>query len=109
MPSPGNIFANIPRDLPEELITVLATSAAVRIERIVSEGHASPDGFWYDQSQDELVILLQGAAHLRLEGMNQLTELLPGDYLSIPAHTRHRVEWTTPDGPTIWLAVHFTA
>jgi cupin 2 domain-containing protein len=109
MPSPCNIFADIPRDLPEELNTVLATSAAVRIERIVSEGHASPDGFWYDQSQDEFVILLQGAAHIRLEGTNQLAELVAGDYLSIPAHTRHRVEWTTPDCPAVWLAIHFTA
>lgn len=109
MPFHCNIFADIPRNLPEELITVLANSAAVRIERIVSEGHASPDGFWYDQLQDEFVILLQGAAHIRLEGMNQLAELVPGDYLSIPAYTRHRVEWTAPDGPTVWLAVHFTA
>lgn len=107
MTSPQNIFANIPRDLPEELCTALAASAAVRIERIVSQGHASPDDFWYDQPQQEFVILLQGAAHVRFDGVDAPTELVPGDYISIPAHTRHRVEWTTPDGPTIWLAVHY--
>jgi cupin 2 domain-containing protein len=103
-----NIFANVPLDLSEEQCEPLAASAAVRIERIISHGHASPDGFWYDQLRQEFVVLLQGAANIRFEGVAELAELVPGDYISIPAHTRHRVEWTTPDGPTVWLAVHFS-
>ncbi len=102
-----NIFLNIPTELPEELCEILARSSSVRVERIISYGHASPKGFWYDQPQQEWVILLQGAAHIRFEDGDILVELTSGDYASIPAHSRHRVEWTTPDGPTIWLAVHF--
>lgn len=77
------------------------------VERIVSQGHASPGGFWYDQEQHEWVIVLKGKATLRFEADDKLLEMGPGDYLNIPAHKRHRVEWTTPEEPTIWLAVHY--
>ncbi len=100
-----NIFRDISRDLSDEVFQTLLQSDSVRIERIVSSGHASPEGFWYDQDQPEWVIVLQGAARLRMN--DAIIDLHPGDYLLIPAHTRHRVEWTTPDEPTIWLAVHF--
>jgi cupin 2 domain-containing protein len=100
-----NLYADLPRSLPDELITTLLESANVRIEKIVSHGHASPEGFWYDQDQYEWVVVLKGAARLRLE--EQAVELRPGDFINIPAHQRHRVEWTTPDEPTIWLAVHY--
>lgn len=100
-----NLFADIPAHLPEEFFQTLADSTHVRIERIVSHGHASPEGFWFDQDQPEFVILLCGVARLRLEGDN-LVEMKPGDFINIPAHRRHRVEWTTPDEPTVWLAVH---
>jgi cupin 2 domain-containing protein len=103
----GNLFAEIPSDLPEELFETLAAAASCRVERIVSRGHASPPGFWYDQDQHEWVVVLRGAARLRIEGRPEALELKPGDYVSIPAHQRHRVEWTTPEGPTIWLAVHY--
>lgn len=102
----GNLFAAIPPSLPAELVETLASSAAVRVERIVSRGHARDDGFWYDQARDEFVLLVAGAARLRFEG-DEPVELRAGDYLTIPAHRRHRVEWTTPDGPTVWLAVHY--
>jgi cupin 2 domain-containing protein len=75
----------------------------VRIERIVSHGHASPGGFWYDQDRHEWVVVLTGAARLRFD--DDIVELKPGDFATIPAHTKHRVEWTTPDEPTVWLAV----
>ena len=101
-----NVFANIPDDLPEELIQVLMSEPGVRIERIVSLGHASPEGFWYDQDQHEWVCLLKGAARLRFE--DHSIDMKPGDFIDIPAHKRHRVEWTTPDEPTIWLGVHYT-
>ena len=100
-----NLFADFPSNLREELVKVLAFGAAVRIERIVSHGHASPDDFWYDQDQHEWVVVLKGAATLRFE--DETVEMKPGDFLNIPAHRRHRVEWTTPDEPTVWLAVFY--
>lgn len=102
-----NIFQNIPAALPEELVDVLQAGRGVRIERIVSRGHRSPAGFWYDQPQDEWVLLVRGAARLSIEGQDQPVELKPGDFLKISAHQRHRVEWTDPGQPTIWLAVHY--
>jgi len=100
-----NVFATLPANLPEELFTTLLQTTGIRIERIVSQGHQSPDGFWYDQPTGEWVIVLNGAARVDFEG--HTVEMGPGDYVDIPAHTKHRVAWTTPDEPTIWLAVHY--
>jgi cupin 2 domain-containing protein len=100
-----NLFQSIPADLREEFVEALLAASGVRIERIVSRGQASPEGFWYDQDHHEFVVLLQGAARLRFD--DESVEMKPGDWIDIPAHRRHRVEWTTPDGPTIWLAVFF--
>lgn len=102
-----NLFADIPGHLPNELFTTLLQSPNVRIERIVSHGHTSPDGFWFDQSSHEWVLVLQGAARLRFEDHETAVEMKTGDWLHIPAHRKHRVEWTTTDEPTIWLAVHY--
>jgi cupin 2 domain-containing protein len=77
------------------------------MERIVSQGHTSPPGFWYDQASTEWVILLQGAARLKFEDSSEL-ELRPGDFIEIPKHRRHRVEWTDVQQQTIWLAIHQT-
>jgi len=101
----SNLFADLPQPLPEELFNTLLQAGDVRIERIVSHGHASPAEFWYDQDQGEWVIVLKGAARLQFE--DSLIELAPGDFLNIPAHQKHRVDWTTPDEPTIWLAVFY--
>jgi cupin 2 domain-containing protein len=101
----SNLFANLPVKLPTELITTLLEADNLRIERIVSHGHASPPGFWYDQDQHEWVIVLQGSARLSMEGI--VRELQPGDFINIPAHIKHRVEWTTPDEPTVWLALFY--
>jgi cupin 2 domain-containing protein len=100
-----NLF-DIPTDLDSEQITTLLASRHVRIERIVSRGHASPPGFWYDQPDSEWVVVLAGSAAVRFEGEPAPRELKRGDHLRIPAHSRHRVEWTAPNEPTIWLAVH---
>lgn len=102
----SNLFHDIRETLPEELIQVLQTGRGIRIERIISQGHASPEGFWYDQPEDEWVILLRGAARLRFENAQTFT-LAPGDHVSIPAHTKHRVDWTDPNAQTVWLAVHY--
>lgn len=77
----------------------------MHIERIISKGHSTPEGEWYDQDQDEWVLLLQGKAVLSFED-NSTINLASGDYLYIPAHERHRVEWTDPNGDCIWLAIH---
>lgn len=89
----------------EEIIETLCAHGNVRIERIISHGHASPEGFWYDQEQHEWVMLLEGTATLRFE--DEVVALKPGDHVYIAAHRKHRVDWTTPDSATIWLAVHF--
>lgn len=101
-----NLFADVPVNLPEELVETLVRSPVCRIERIVSHGHVSPEAFWYDQAENEWVTLLQGAATLRLE--NEIVEMKPGDAINIPARMRHRVDWTTPDEPTVWLAVYYS-
>jgi cupin 2 domain-containing protein len=103
---PRSLYAGIPAHLSEELLDVLVAAPGARVERIVSRGHASPAGSWYDQDSDEFVLLVRGRAGLRLEGEGEPTVLEPGDHLTIPAHARHRVEWTDPDGDTVWLAVH---
>ena len=102
-----NLLHPLPGDLTEEVFTALLRHDAVRIERIVSNGHASPDGFWYDQDENEWVIVLKGAARLQFEDTS--VDMKLGDFVNIPAHKKHRVEWTTPDEPTIWLAVFFTS
>jgi cupin 2 domain-containing protein len=106
-PFSTNIFAEIPERLPEELFDRILKQDNIVIERIVSNGHVTPSGQWYDQAGDEWVILLQGEATLLFEKNHQFVRLTPGDYLLIPAQTRHRVEWTLPDFNTVWLAVHF--
>src|SRR5437764_1772562 len=95
-----NLFAEIPAVLPEELVQTLLSRSTFRIERIVSLGHTSPEGFWYDQETHEWVLLVSGAARLLLEGDGPL-DLRPGTFVNIPAHQRHRVEWTDPARPTI--------
>lgn len=101
-----NIFKNIPEQLPEEQIECLFKRNGIHFERILSKGHSTPTGQWYDQTDDEWVILLQGQAVILYEKDKQRIHLTAGDYLLIPAHTRHRVEWTPPDINTIWLAAH---
>jgi len=104
----GNLFAALPRQaLPEEIVLQLAATSDLRIERIVSTGQASPVDYWYDQERNEWVMLLRGAARLRFEGEAEARALAPGDYVNIPAHCRHRVEWTDPDQVSVWLAVHY--
>ncbi len=105
-----NLFTNIPASLPVELSENLLRAAHLRIERIVSRGHASPPDFWYDQAENEWVLLVQGAARLSVcdqMGQVQTVEMKAGDYLHLAAHQRHRVEWTAAVEETIWLAVFY--
>ena len=104
-PEKDNIFDNIPAIIPEELFENLLVRENLKIERIVSQGHKTLEGEWYDQAWDEWVLLLQGEAILAFEDGNKLT-MKVGDFVLIPAHVRHRVELTQPGSSTIWLAIH---
>ncbi len=103
----ANLFAELPADAAAEQVVELLSRPGVRIERIVSSGQASPAGFWYDQPQSEWVVVLSGEARLRFEDEPHPRTLRRGDFVDIAAHRRHRVEWTHPDEPTVWLAVHY--
>jgi cupin 2 domain-containing protein len=102
-----NLLGPLPDARAAEIVEALLSRDGVRIERIVSLGQASPPGFWYDEPQNEWVLLLRGAALLRFADEEAPRRLGPGDFLDIAAHRRHRVEWTAPDEPTVWLAVHY--
>jgi cupin 2 domain-containing protein len=97
------------RPCGEEIFELLAERPGLRIERIVSTGQTTPEGEWYDQAEDEFVLLVAGAARLRIEGETEDRVLTAGDWLLLPAHSRHRVSWTQAEPPTVWLAVHFDA
>lgn len=107
LPPCRNIYADVPVQLPEELFEHVLIREGVEIERIVSRGHVTAPGEWYDQAWDEWVLLLQGQAQLRFQNENKPIDMLPGDYVLIPAHVRHRVEWTATATDTMWLAIHF--
>ena len=101
-----NVFdlENIPQSPQEEELTnVLCAGKTGRIERLVSTGQCSPAGFWYDQAEDEWIVLVSGEAEIAFE--NETVSLKTGDSLLIPAHKRHRVERTSATPPCIWLCV----
>lgn len=102
-----NLLTNLPLDGQDEQFEDLLHGGNFRLERIVSNGQATPPGQWCDQSTDEWVLLLAGAARLTLEKPGRVYELEPGDFVNIPAHQRHRVEWTDPNNSTVWLAIHY--
>jgi cupin 2 domain-containing protein len=101
-----NLLANVHRKADAEEVEQLLHGPNVRIERIVSTGQASLPGFWYDQEWAEWVVVLAGSAGVLIEGEAEPRVLRPGDHLVLAAHVRHRVEWTSADEPTVWLAVH---
>lgn len=100
----ANIFHDMPEALDEERFTTLAHGDDVKIERIISNGHASPETGWYDQDWDEWVIVLSGSAVMSFPTGNDV-EMNVGDYVHLPAHCKHKVSWTAPQ--TVWLAVHY--
>jgi cupin 2 domain-containing protein len=102
----GNLFDEVAGSAAAEQFTALLSTPHIRIERIVSHGHAGAPDFWYDQGNAEWVLVLQGSASLQFEGEAAPRILKRGDYVAIPAHARHRVAWTDQDEPTVWLAVH---
>ncbi|MEH6558376.1 MAG: cupin domain-containing protein [Oceanicoccus sp.] len=102
----GDIFDLLPGNIDTESFDILVKNDNVRIERIVSNGHSSPDSGWYDQDHNEWVIILRGEATIALED-DQLVNLKAGRHLNIPAHTKHKVAWTKENTETVWIAVHY--
>ena len=98
-----NIFAGHSQATDGEHFLTLFENSSVRIESIISHSHKSPDGFWYDQSEDEWVIVLRGTAALEFAG-GEIVEMSEGDYVIIPRGLRHRVARTGEN--TVWLAVY---
>lgn len=103
----GCLFGGLPLSREDEVFESLVQAAGLRLERIVSTGQATPAGEWLVQEWDEWVVLLAGAARLAFEAEAVPRELRPGDWINIPAGARHRVEWTSQDPPTVWLALHY--
>lgn len=102
----SNIFSDLPDNTDEENVERLLSASDLTLQRIISRGQHTPDGQWYDQHENEWVILIKGAATLLIEEGHQLINMQAGDYVYLPAHCRHRVEWTDPEQHSIWLAVH---
>ena len=103
----SNIFTSLPAALKTEAFDELLRGKNIRIERIVSQGHTSPETGWYDQEDNEWVLVLEGAGTVLFDDGREVT-LRKGDYLHIPAHAKHKVSWTAQDEQTIWLAVHYS-
>ncbi|HRD67425.1 MAG TPA: cupin domain-containing protein [Candidatus Competibacter sp.] len=102
----GNIFKSLPEDVSNEVFEDIVRASNVRIERIISKGHSSPDVGWYDQDENEWVIVLDGTAAILFEDGREII-LNKGDYVNIPEHTKHKVSWTDKNGLTVWLAVFY--
>ncbi len=102
----GNILTGLPKSLENEEFTCLEEGDSVKIERIVSQGHTSPQTGWYDQDQNEWVMIMEGKAVISFIDESAIY-LQKGDYICIPAHKKHRVDWTDPNTKTVWLAIHY--
>ncbi len=103
-----NIFRDIPYPykLESEFFEEILSAKNFKLERIVSQGHASPENFWYDQQENEFALLLSGSAKISFDN-GEISELNTGDYLIINAHQKHRVDWTSPEEKTFWLTIHY--
>jgi len=102
-----NIFSGIQIQAPDEVLDTVLQTGQFKIERIISHGHATTEGEWYDQDRNEWVLVLKGNAGLLFEGDDKTVILKTGDYINIPAHQKHRVEWTDPEKETVWLTIHY--
>ena len=100
-----NIFEQIIVDKNEERFFEIFKNEKIKIEKIVSNGQISPENFWYEQEQNEFVLVLEGYAILEFE--NREVELKKGDCLNIKAMEKHRVKFTSLDEPTVWFAVFY--
>ncbi len=103
---PENIFQKLP-DSDSEVFEELLKTGNFKLERIISRGQSTPEGEWYDQNNAEWVILLSGSAGIKFDDNDEIIELKKGDYLNIPPHKKHRVEWTDKKYETVWIALHY--
>ena len=103
----GTLFPGESETRTGESFDILIATDEFRLERILSRAHATPEGEWYDQDWAEWVLLVKGSAGLLIWGEPDVMILMPGDYVYLPKHLRHRVEWTDPRTETIWLALHY--
>lgn len=90
-----NIFNTRTAKIKKEIFEELLTTKSFTVERIISQGHSSAKEFWYDQDTNEFVLILQGSAKLRFEN-GKILNMKKGDYILIPSHIKHRVDWTDP-------------
>ena len=100
-----NLLTGVPTSIPDEIFETIISKSNIKIERIISKGHKSEPNFWYDQDQSEWILILKGEARLQFE--DKSIYLTSGDYLNIAPHQKHRIDWTTPEEETIWLAVFY--
>ncbi len=105
--NPNNLFECIPETAAGEIFETIIKKKNFKLERIISEGQATPPGEWYDQDRHEWVIVLQGSAGLQFKAEAEIRIMKAGDWINIPAHKKHRVEWTDAEQKTIWLALHY--
>lgn len=103
----GNFFSDIPHQIDDEVFDTILAADGFEIKRIISKGQKSPADYWYDQEKNEWVMVLKGAAKLKFKDHKRIVEMMPGNYIHIPAHCKHKLEWTDPDVETIWLAVYY--
>lgn len=103
-----NLLKSIPANLNEEVFETLLEGSNIKVERIISKGHSSPEHDWYDQTQSEWVLVLKGHGLLEFEAGN-IVEMKEGDCVNIPKHCKHKVKWTDPNQETIWLAIFYDA
>ena len=100
-----NLLTGVPTSIPDEIFETIISKSNIKIERIISKGHKSEPNFWYDQDQSEWILILKGEARLQFE--DKSIYLTSGDYLNIAPHQKHRIDWTTPEEETIWVAVFY--
>ncbi len=105
-----NLFSvegKLPKADEEEVFEKIIEQEDFLLERIISTGQQSPEGFWYEQQRDEWVVLLQGKATLQFQRPNEEVQLKAGDSILLPALCKHRVSHTSNEPPCIWLALHY--
>ncbi len=97
-----NLYDFSDKQIGKEYIETLFEKQNIRIEKILSDTESSPEGFWYDQFEDEIVFLLKGTTIIEYSD-GTLTQLQEGEHLYIPARKKHRVAKTSKN--CVWLAV----
>ncbi len=103
---PENLYTLPIWDKKDEFVETILKTKSLRVERIISSGHTSENGFWYCQEENELVFLLQGEAKIEFSD-GSIVSLKAGDYINIEKEVKHRVAFTSKEPETIWLAVFY--